>query len=145
MIAAEFFYSSALEAQEHDVVICIEPLGKDEADFISCSSEGLELVNKVDHPNFGLHLDVKAMISIKEDFTQAFVKCASVLQHIHVGDPGLAPPGHTGFNHAIVGDSLRKSGYDKYVSIEMRRGFGPSRDVVTQSVGYVQKCYMLST
>jgi D-psicose/D-tagatose/L-ribulose 3-epimerase len=141
-IATDFFYSLALEAAERDVIICIEPLGKDVADFITSSSDGLALVKRVDHPNFGLHLDIKSMISSGEVFEQAFSKCSDVLQHVHVGDPGLAPPGHTGFKHAIIGDSLRRSGYDKYVSIEMRRGFGPSREVITHSVRYVQKCYM---
>jgi D-psicose/D-tagatose/L-ribulose 3-epimerase len=141
-IATDFFYSVALEAAERDVIICIEPLGKDLTDFITSSSDGLALVKRVDHPNFGLHLDIRAMMSSGEVFEQTFSKCSSVLQHVHVGDPGLAPPGHTGFNHAIIGDSLRRSGYDKYISIEMRRGFGPSREVITQSVKYVQKCYV---
>jgi len=32
--------------------------------------------------------------------------------------------------------------YERYVSIEMRRGFGPTQEVVTRSVSYVRKCYL---
>ena len=45
------------------VTICMEPLSPSETDFINTCADGNRLVMAVDHPNFRLHLDVKAMSS----------------------------------------------------------------------------------
>lgn len=140
--AAEGFAQTAREAEQFDVTICIEPLAPDETDFIQSSEEGMKLVGLVDHPNFGLHLDAKAMIGACEDAMEVLRKYARHVRHFHAGDPGLAPPGSTGVDHAPFGKGLREFGYKGYVSIEMRRGFGPTREVVAQSVTYVRKCYL---
>jgi sugar phosphate isomerase/epimerase len=141
--AATFFRECAGAAERRDVVVCVEPLSEaDGCDFITNSREGLELVARVDHPHFRLHLDVKAMIGADEDFDDAFARSRPVLEHVHVGDPGLAPPGTSGYDHTRPGDALRNSGYDRFVSIEMRRGFGPSREMIRRSVDYVRRCYL---
>ena len=95
----------------------------------------------MDHPGFGLHLDAKAMIGAQENYAAVFNAYGSQMSHFHVGDPGLAPPGHTGVDHAVIGEALAASAYNGFVSIEMKRGFGDSRDVVTKAVSYVRKKY----
>ena len=140
--AADAFREVADKGGELGVVLCIEPLPPKEADFIRNSGEGMALVRRVNHPNFGLHLDAKAMVEADEDFEEAFQKYGRQVRHFHVGDPGLTPPGSTGVDHSRIGKALRRSGYNRYVSIEMRRGFGPSREVVSRSVGYVRACYL---
>lgn len=133
--------SVAEEGARLGVTLCIEPLPQSDNEFIRNSDEGMELVRRVNHPNFGLHLDAKAMHGAGEDFSQAFGKYGKELKHFHVGDPGLAPPGSTGMlDHGKVGLALRSSGYSGYVSIEMRRRrFTPM--VVTKSVEYVRRNY----
>lgn len=140
-IATDFFYRLAVEAESHNVFICIEPLQQD-CDFITSSLEGLNFVKQVGHPNFRLHLDIRAMQEAGEDFYSIFSECADVLEHVHVGNPNLSPPSHDGFNHSAIGMALKKSGYNKYVSIEMRQGFGPPQKVVEESVKYIQSCYI---
>jgi sugar phosphate isomerase/epimerase len=140
-IANDFFHFLATEAEKYNVFICIEPLYQN-CDFITSSLEGLSMVNQVNHPNFRLHLDIRAMQEAGEDFYRVFSMCAEVLEHIHVGDSNLSPPGYDGFNHRAIATALRKSGYNKYVSIEMRQGFGPSQKVVEESVRYIKSCYV---
>lgn len=140
-IASDFFYSLAVEAERHNVLICIEPLQQN-CDFITTSLEGLDLVNRVNHPNFRLHLDIRAIQETGEDFYETFSKCSDVLEHVHVGDTNLSPPGHDGYNHSAIGAALKKAGYNKYVSIEMRQGFGPPPKVVEESIAYVKRCYI---
>ena len=141
-IATAFFFKLSEEAKKYNVLLCIEPLGKNESDFITSSHEGMELVSRVNHSNFRLHLDAKAMITSKENYAEIFTKYISDLKHFHVGDPGLAPPGSTGVDHSIIGKALRESGYNRFVSIEMRRGFGPTKEVIKHSVAYVKHCYL---
>ena len=140
-IAVDFFTKLGQAAKKYDVIICVEALSTKESDFINSSREAFELIKKVGLPNFGLHLDAKAMIESHEDANVVFTSYAKILRHFHVGDPGLAPPGSTGMDHGALGQALNKAGYDGFVSIEMKRGFGPSRDVVRKSIEYVKKCY----
>jgi sugar phosphate isomerase/epimerase len=140
--AALFFCKTGEMAEEYGVYVLIEPLGPDETDFITSSAQGMALVSQVNHPHFRLHLDAKAMISVGEDFDEVCHQYAGQYKHFHVGDPGLAPPGSTGVDHAPLGRALRNAGYDGFVSIEMRRGFGPSYEVIRRSVDYVKHCYL---
>lgn len=142
-IAAGFFESLMPSAAANDVVLCLEFLSTKECDFITSSQEAFGLVEKVNSSHFGLHLDIKALIDSGEDYREVFQRYASHTQHVHVGDPGLAPPGSTGIDHKPIGKALHDSGYDRYLSIEMRRGFGPSREVVEQSIRYVKECYFV--
>ena len=113
--AVEGFYDAAQEAERCSVMLCIEPLPPKETDFIVNSKEGMDLVRLVDHKNFGLHLDAKAMVEANEDFSTVFGEFGKQIKHFHVGDPGLAPPGSTGLNHQPIGAALKRSGYDGFV------------------------------
>jgi len=96
-MAESFFRGVAQRAEKYNVVLCIEPLSEKETDFIKSSEEGASLVERVDHPNFRLHLDAKAMVDSKEDFDEIIPKYAHLLRHYHVNDSELTPPGSTGF------------------------------------------------
>lgn len=140
--ATEAFREVAEACEGLGVTLCIEPLPASENEFILTSHEGMDLVRRVNHPNFRLHLDAKAMHGAGENMEEAIAKYGKKIRHFHVGDPGLAPPGSTGMlDHQVVGRALKQSGYQGYVSIEMRRGFGPSQDVITKSIDYVKQCY----
>ncbi len=140
--AAEGFGEMARVAECFGVTVCIEPLAPAETDFIKSSDEGMELVTLVGHPNFSLHLDAKALMGANEDVERVFEKYGKHVKHFHVGDPGLAPPGSTSIDHTRIGKAMRNAGYGGYVSIEMRRGFGPTREVISRSVDYVKRCYL---
>lgn len=140
--AAEAFSQVAAACAPLGVILCIEPLGPDETEFVMSAREGARLVNRVNHPHFRLHLDAKALLSTGENLDSILGEHGALLRHFHVGDPGLAPPGSTGADHAALGRALRYSGYRHYVSIEMRRGPGDSREAVSRSVAYVARHYL---
>ena len=142
-IAIDVFRELGIEAERNDVIFCIEPLGPSENDFIHTADEGYRIVRDVDSQNFGLHLDSKAMVEVGEDFGSVFRRYGAMLKHFHVSGPGLAPPGSTGLDHHSIGKALSRSLYDGFVSIEMKRGFGNTKDVIRDSVAYVRKSYFM--
>lgn len=141
-IAIEFLSALAETAQKCEVFLCIEPLSGEESDFITSSLQGLDLVARVNHPNIRLHLDAKSLILSQEASGKTIPVCFPYLKHFHVGDPQLAPPGSSGADHSALGIALRSTGYDGFVSVEMRRGFGPPAEVIEQSVSYVRRYYL---
>lgn len=142
-IAVESFRELGKEAECFDTVFCIEPLGASESDFIRTADEGYMLVRDVDHPNFGLHLDAKAMVDSGEDFDSVFKRYASIIKHFHVSESGLAPPGHTGMDHTTIGRAIAGISYDRFISIEMKMGFGNTKEVVKSAVHFVREKYFL--
>jgi len=144
-ITADFFRRVAPKARLSNVYLCIEPLSEKETDFIQLSREGADLVKRVNHPNFQLHLDAAAMAYGRESFHQVFSENKSIIKHFHVSEPGLVPAGTTDFDHGIIGKELKAMKYDGYVSIEMRRGFGSSKKIVKQSIEYVKDKYDISS
>ena len=137
------FKELGVEAERHNVIFCIEPLGPNENDFVQTADEGYQIVKDVDNPHFGLHLDVKAMVEVGDDFEVVFQRYGAMLKHFHVSDPGLAPPGFTGLDHSVIGKALSGSLYDGFVSIEMKRGFGDTKKIIRNAVAYVRKSYFL--
>lgn len=124
-----------------DVHLLIEPLGADECDFVTTGRAGLDLVRRVAHPNFRLHLDAKALLFSGEDLEALVRDARDVLEHFHAQDPGLEPPGSTGVDHRPIGAALRRAGYDKWVSLEMRRGAEPPEVAIPRAVAYARACY----
>ncbi len=142
-IAIDVFRELGTESERNDVVFCIEPLGPSENDFILTADEGNQLVSDVGSKYFGLHLDSKAMVEAGEDFGSVFRRYGAMLKHFHVSGPGLAPPGSSGLDHNSIGRALSASCYNGFVSIEMKRGFGNTKDVIRDSVAYVRKSYFV--
>jgi sugar phosphate isomerase/epimerase len=61
--AVELLRSVVSQAGELGLTICLEPLSPAETNFINTVDEGMKMVREIDHPNFKIHLDVKAMSS----------------------------------------------------------------------------------
>jgi sugar phosphate isomerase/epimerase len=61
--AVELLSSVLDHACDLGLTICLEPLSPVETNFINTVDEGMKMVREVNHPNFKIHLDVKAMCS----------------------------------------------------------------------------------
>ncbi len=119
--AALFFSALAAPAEKLGVCVCIEPLRPDETDFITKASEGAKLAAMVNSPGFGLHLDAKAVAAEGNDYAASIGGVRGKFSHFHINDPELREVGSTGaVDHFAMGKALKASGYDRYVSIEMR-------------------------
>jgi len=102
------------------VVLCFEPLGPTDTDFINKMAEGVALVESVNHPAFKLHLDVKAMCGSESKPVPDVIReeGGRYLRHFHANDPNLLGPGMDDYDFAPVATALREIGYDRWVSVE---------------------------
>ncbi len=121
------------------VTICMEPLAPSETDFINTCADGERLVQAVGHPNFRLHLDVKAMSSETASIPDLIRRYAPSAGHFHANDANLRGPGFGDVDFVPIFQALRESGYGGWVSVEV---FDYKPDPVTiavQSVEYMQR------
>ncbi len=102
------------------VDLCLEPLAPSETNFLISIAEANSLIARVDHPNFKLHLDVKAQSSDPDgSVPELFEQFAPRAGHVHVQDPNLRGPGMGEVDFVPILKSLLKAKYEQWVSVEV--------------------------
>jgi sugar phosphate isomerase/epimerase len=117
--AAEVFRSVMPVLADRGVTIVMEPLTPKETNFINTCADAVELMRHVDHPNFVLHQDVKAMLSESTPIPELIAQYANVTGHFHVNDDNLLGPGMGRTDYHPIFESLLKTGYQGWVSVEV--------------------------
>ena len=119
--ARETFSSLMEQAAERGVTLCIEPLSPAETNFITTVREGVALCKAVNHPNFRLHLDVKAMCGEGEGrpLDDIILDGKGFAAHLHVNDANRNGPGWGDTDYAPIKRGLAAIGYDDYASVEV--------------------------
>ncbi len=142
-IAVEFLRECANVCEANDTILCIEPNPPAyDCDFATDTDETSALVREVDHPRIRLHLDSGAMALNGEDYRKSIEANLDILAHFHASEPYLAVIGTGAVDHAAAAAALRESGYDGWVSIEMRNGWtDPNTDAVEQALEFVVATY----
>jgi sugar phosphate isomerase/epimerase len=129
--------------EAHGTVLCFEPLGPGDTDFLNSAAEVRALVDAIRHPALGLQLDAKALVEARETGPATFAAVRGRLDHVHANDPGLGVVGASGaVDHARIGTRLRAIGYDGWVSIEQRQlsEADPLADIA-RSAATLVRCY----
>lgn len=117
--AAEVFRKAMPVLAERGVKIAMEPLTPKETNFINSCAEAVELMRLVDHPNFVLHQDVKAMLSETTPIPELIARHADVTGHFHVNDDNLLGPGMGRTDYHPIFEALLSTGYSGWVSVEV--------------------------
>lgn len=122
------------------VRLCLEPLAPTEADFIQTAAEACEILDRINHPNFVLHLDVKAMSSETIPIPELIKTHAARLGHFHANDANKRGPGFGAVDFTPIFQALKSIGYAGWVSVEV---FDYTPDPVTiarESIRYMREC-----
>jgi len=123
-IAIDFFSELGEIAHRFGVIVGMEPNPPQYGcDFVRTTGEALELIRRVDHPGFRLHLDSAILTMNGEDPDEAIRSGIEYLEHFHISEPDLAVIGTGRTDHARFATLLRNYNYQHWVSVEMRAGW----------------------
>jgi D-psicose/D-tagatose/L-ribulose 3-epimerase len=118
VLLAQQLRALAEYAASRDVVLCLEPLNRFETSMINLAAQGVEVVDRVDHPSCALMLDTFHMNIEERSLGDAIRLAGRRLRHVHAceNDRGAAGSGHVPWDDVAAG--LRDIGYDGPVVIE---------------------------
>ena len=127
------------KASSLGVTVCIEPLAPMETDFINTVAEGLRLVRQINHPNFKIHLDVKAMSSEPTPVSDIIRSVRTEdIGHFHVNDPNLYGPGMGDVDYGPIAKAIKDIGYDKWLSVEVFKYDPDPQTIARRSIEYLR-------
>jgi sugar phosphate isomerase/epimerase len=138
--AADTFEQAARRLEELNVKLCLEPLSPPEADFINTCAEAQAILDRLQHPSFCLHLDVKAMSTDEAPAPELIMRHGRNAGHFHANDANRRGPGFGATDFVPIFQALRDSGYPGWVSVEV---FDYTPDPVTiarESIRYMRAC-----
>lgn len=137
--AVQVFQAAMPRIADRGVHLLMEPLTTKETDFINTCDQAAELIAAVDHPNFALHQDVKAMLGEGTPLPEIIEKHKGITRHFHVNDSNLLGPGMGDTDYHPIFDALLKSGYDGWVSVEVFDYSPGAEKIARESFNYMHQ------
>ena len=136
-IAAEFFYKAGEICAEQECCIALEHNPVEYGcDFATNVLDAKELVEKVSHNGFKLHVDSAGLHMCGGDISQMIEKAGEFV-HYHISEPMLEPIFNGEVNQKRGTDKLNEIGYEEWLSIEMKEP--SSIELFEKSLQYVKE------
>lgn len=101
------------------VKIVLEPINVLQAAYIHTTQDGIAMVERVSHPNFGLMLDTYHMNIEDVDIYDSLRQAMPYLWFIHFADNNRHWPGSAHLDFARIVAVLEENSYEGYVSLEI--------------------------
>ncbi|MFO0926409.1 MAG: sugar phosphate isomerase/epimerase family protein [Gemmataceae bacterium] len=139
-LAADTFGRAAAAVGDLGVKVCLEPLSPPEADFLNTAAETAELIRRLDHPCFRLHLDVKAMSTEAASAPELIRRYRDLLYHFHANDPNLRGPGFGATDFVPIFQALADVDYQGWVSVEVFDYSPDPETIARDSLRYMRQC-----
>ena len=118
--------------------VCLRTAGHiRQFDWVTRHQHGL--VDAVGHPEFALHLDVKAMCSEQTPMADLIRKYAPTAGHFHANDANLRGPGFGEIDFVPIFRQLRDAGYDRWVSVEVFDYKPDPETIARDSIDYMRR------
>lgn len=118
-----FLFYNELNDYCKDTEVCfaIEPVATVyNTDYLNTTEETLKEARKIDLKHITVNLDLGTLLTNKEKIT-LIENNVDKISHIHISEPMLAPVVKHD-EHEVLHDILLRSGYNRYVSVEMKNG-----------------------
>ncbi len=107
-------------AQPRGVRLVLEPVNSMLANYINTSQDGIAMVRRVNHPSFGLMLDVCHMNIEDVDIYDSFREAGEMCWFVHLADNNRRWPGSAHLDFRAIIGVLNEIGYQGYVSMEIQ-------------------------
>lgn len=118
--AVSFFRRLGDVAQEHGVIVCLEPNPTQYgANFMTTSDETAHVVGAVGHRAIRMQFDTGALTINEESPEHVLASSSGLIGHVHASEPDLMPLGDGRTDHRLMYKALQKHIPDHIVSIEM--------------------------
>ena len=115
-----FFRCLGDAAQDHGVIVCLEPNPtRYGANFMTTSKETALIVEAVEHSAIWMQFDTGALMVNSESPADVVEASAKLIGHVHASEPDLVPLGDGGTDHKLMHKVLSQQLPDHVVSIEM--------------------------
>lgn len=125
---------------ETGINFCLEPLAPTETDFIQTADEAVEILDRLNHPQFLLHLDVKAMSSESTSIPEIIHKHKDRIGHFHANDPNMRGPGFGDVDFVPIFKALHEVDYQGWVSVEVFDYTPDPETIARKSIRYMREC-----
>jgi sugar phosphate isomerase/epimerase len=100
--------------------LCLEPLAPNDTNFINTCAQAMEVIARVAHPHFKLHMDVKAQSSEAATTVAELIgRYARFAGHFHAQDINLQGPGMGDVDFGPIMRALVEASYERWVSVEV--------------------------
>jgi len=139
--AKEVFINSLKGAKEKEITICLEPLARAETNFINTAKEAVSLIKEINHSNFKLHLDVKAMSDEGRPIPDIIKENKDYLSHFHANDANGLGPGFGKVDFAPIIKVLKEIKYSGFISVEVFDISPGPKKIAKDSVTYLRKFF----
>ena len=138
--ALEVFQRVMPEIGAMGIDLCLEPLAPSETNFLNTCAQAEALIQKVNHPHFKLHMDVKAQ-SGETDATvpELIQRHGRDAGHFHAQDVNLKGPGMGDVDFGPILKALVESGYDRWVSVEVFDFSPGAEETARQSIACLRR------
>ena len=117
--AAEVLRAVVPKLEQRGVRIAVEPLGREEGNFLNHAADARQLIAMVNSPHVQLHLDVKAMSDEGTPIDQIIRDNADAVIHFHANDPNRQGPGMGAVDFVPIFAALNEIGYAGWTSVEV--------------------------
>ena len=138
--ARETFESCLSTLEQCGATYCIEPLSRDQTNFVNTVADAVRLVREIGHPGFQLMVDCR---SAEADGGSAVAELDAAiasghLRHVHVNDANGRGPGFGRVRFSPILQRLLASDYRGYVSVEVFQFDPDPRTIAARSAGYLK-------
>jgi sugar phosphate isomerase/epimerase len=135
---ARVFGELADYARPSGIRLVIEPITRNQTNFIITTRDGIRMVERVNRSNFGLMLDVYHMNIEDDDLYQSIREAGDTCWFVHFTDSDRKYPGNATLDFERIIRTLNETGYDGFVSMEIMPW--PDPDTAARaSIEYLRK------
>jgi len=143
MLAVDTIRQAGETCRELGVVLAMEPLRGELANFLQTAAECRKFIDEVDLPSVKMTLDCYSMNPMEESIPAALKSQADVLAHVHLNDDTGREPGTGTIDFAEVGQALRAIDYQGFASIEVFEFEPDAETIARRGIEHVRRTFGL--